>query len=107
MEYMRAMLSKEGAEGFSNAVSSLTATTFDIEISKPGLASADAAKNAAGENTYNWFYPSWYPTMENPGIDQVTRKLLLAEVNPDQWADECEAVATSIRDDDSIPKQTR
>ena len=107
MEYMRAMISKEGAEGFSNEVSSLTATTFDIEIRNPGLASANEAKNAAGENTYNWFYPSWYPTMENPGIDQVTRKLLLAEINPEQWADECEAVATSIREDDSIPKQTR
>jgi N-acetylglucosamine transport system substrate-binding protein len=106
MEYMRAMISTAGAEGFSNEVSSLTSVQVEINIQNPGLASANDAKNAAGENTFNWDYPSWYPTMENPGIDQATRKLLLAESTPEQWADECESVAKSIREDDSIPKQS-
>lgn len=107
MEYMRAMLSQEGAEGFAAQVSSLTSSTVEIEIQTPGLASAKAALDAAGENVYNWFYPTYYPTMENPGIDQVTRKLLLAQITSAEWADECEAVAKEIREDDSIPKQTR
>ncbi|HEY8474263.1 MAG TPA: N-acetylglucosamine/diacetylchitobiose ABC transporter substrate-binding protein [Natronosporangium sp.] len=110
MEYMRAMLSKEGARGFTEMVSSLTSVlgaADDVELDAPGLNSAKQAFSAAGENVINWFYPTWYPTMENPGIDQATGKLLKADINPEQWAEECEAVTRQIREDDSIPKQTR
>jgi N-acetylglucosamine transport system substrate-binding protein len=110
LEYMRAMLSQEGARGFIEMVSSLTSvlgSADGVQLSAPGLNSAKDAFVAAGENIVNWFYPTWYPTMENPGIDQATGRLLKADINPDQWADECEAVAAQIREDDSIGKQTR
>lgn len=110
MEYMRVMLSMEGARGFTERVTSLTSvagSSEGVEIAAPGLASAQAALQAAGDNVVNWFYPNWYGTMENPGIDQVTGALLRTEITVDQWAEQCEAVATEIRDDDSIVKQTR
>jgi N-acetylglucosamine transport system substrate-binding protein len=108
MEYMRVMLSQDGARGFSEMVSSLTSVQDAAAgIDSPGLASAQEALTAAGENTINWMYPNWYPTMENPGIDQVTAALLRAEITVDQWVEQCEAVAATIRDDDSIVKQTR
>ncbi|MGH8822970.1 MAG: N-acetylglucosamine/diacetylchitobiose ABC transporter substrate-binding protein [Jiangellaceae bacterium] len=110
MEYMRAMLSLEGAQGFTNMVNSLTSVlgaADGVAIESPGLGSAVAAFAAAGENVVNWFYPSWYPTMENPGIDQATARLLTGDFTPEQWADECENVARAIREDDSIPKETR
>ncbi len=110
MEYMRAMLSKEGAKGFTEMVSSLTSVlgaADEVQIDAPGLNSAKEAFAAAGENVVNWFYPSWYPTLENPGIDQATAKLLRGESNPDQWSDECEERVREVREDDSFPKQTR
>lgn len=110
MEYMRVMLSLDGARGFSERVTSLTSVagaSDGVQIDAPGLASAQAALQAAGENVVNWFYPNWYPTMENPGIDQNTAALLRAEITVDQWVEQNEAVAASIRDDDSIVKQTR
>jgi N-acetylglucosamine transport system substrate-binding protein len=110
LEYMRAMLSQEGARGFIEMVSSLTSvlgSADGVQLAAPGLNSAKDAFVAAGENIINWFYPTWYPTMENPGIDQATGRLLKADINPEQWADECEAVTKEIREDDSIGKQTR
>ncbi len=110
MEYMRAMLSMEGARGFTERVTSLTSvagSSEGVEIQAPGLASAQAALEAAGDNVINWLYPSWYKTMENPGIDQATGALLRTELTVDQWVEQCEAAATAIRDDDSIVKQTR
>jgi N-acetylglucosamine transport system substrate-binding protein len=104
------MLSREGARGFTEMVSSLTSVlgaADDVQLAAPGLNSANQAFSAAGENVINWFYPTWYPTMENPGIDQATGRLLKADINPEQWAEECEAVAAEIREDDSISKQTR
>lgn len=110
LEYMRAMLSKQGAKGFTEMVSSLTSVlgaADDIELQAPGLNSAKNAFAAAGANVVNWFYPTWYPTMENPGIDQATGQLLRADLNPEEWAAECEDVARQIREDDSIGKQSR
>lgn len=110
MEYMRVMLSMDGARGFSERVTSLTSVagaSDGVQIDAPGLASAQAALQAAGDNVINWFYPNWYPTMENPGIDQNTAALLRAEISVDQWSEQNETVAATIRDDDSIVKQTR
>ncbi|NED94260.1 carbohydrate ABC transporter, N-acetylglucosamine/diacetylchitobiose-binding protein [Phytoactinopolyspora alkaliphila] len=110
MEYMRAMLSMEGARGFTEMVTSFTSvlgSSEGVEIAAPGLSSAQAALNAAGENVINWFYTSWYPTMENPGIDQATGALLRGAADVDEWVERCEDVAREIREDDSITKQSR
>lgn len=110
MEYMRAMLSQEGARGFTEMVTSLTSVrgaADDVELDAPGLTSAQQALSAAGENVVNWLYPTWYPSMENPGIDQATGALLRGDLDVDGWVDECEAVAAEIREDDSIEKYTR
>ncbi len=110
MEYMRAMLSKEGASRFTEQVASLTSVlgaADGVQIDAPGLSSAKDALAAAGTNIVDWLYPTWYKTMENPGIDQVTGALLRGDINPDQWVDQVEAVTKTIRDDDAIAKQTR
>ncbi|TDE09689.1 N-acetylglucosamine/diacetylchitobiose ABC transporter substrate-binding protein [Jiangella asiatica] len=110
MEYMRAMLSVEGARGFTEAVTSLTSVAEaneGVEFEAPGLSSAQAALTAAGDNVINWLYSTWYPTMESPGIDQATATLLRADITVDEWVQQCEAAAAEIRNDDSITKQTR
>lgn len=115
MEYMRAMLSMEGATGFTELTKSLTSVlgaAEAVELEAPGLNSAKSAFAAAGENVINWFYPSWYPAMENnpegqDDIDGATFKLLKGEVDAEGWGDLCEAVAKTTLEDDSIDKQER
>ncbi len=109
LEYLRIMLSKEGASGFTQMVSSLTSVkgaADGLELS-PGLASAAQMLSNAGDNVFNWLYPSWYATMENPMIDAATGDLMTNRITPQEWAERCEAAATQIREDDSIEKYSR
>jgi N-acetylglucosamine transport system substrate-binding protein len=109
LEYMRIMLSQEGAKGFSKEVSSLTIvkdSSEGVDLA-PGITSAKQALADAGDNVVNWLYPTWYGTMENPGINAVTGDLLAGRINVAQWSEGCEAEAAKIRDDDSITKYTR
>lgn len=109
LEYLRQMLSKAGASGFSEMVSSLTSVkgAADGLSLPPGLSSAAAALKAAGDNVYNWRYPSWYLPMENPAIDAATGDLLTNRINADEWIKRCEKAADDIRKDDSVKKYTR
>lgn len=110
MEYMRAMLSMEGARGFTEMVTSLTAvlgSSEGVDLGAPGLTSAQEALNAAGTNVLNYKWDSWYPTMNNPGIDAHTGDLLAGRKTVEEWADGCEEEAGIIRDDDSLQKYTR
>jgi N-acetylglucosamine transport system substrate-binding protein len=109
LEYLRRMLSREGASGFTGMVSSLTAVqgAADGLSLSPGLASAAATLKAAGDNVYNWRYPSWYLPMENPTIDSATGDLLTNRITPDEWIERCEKAADKIRDDDSVKKYKR
>lgn len=109
LEYMRAMLSRDGARGFTETVSSLTAVrgAADGLDLPPGLISAQEALSAAGDNVINWFYPTWYREMENPGINAHTGDLLAGRKTVDEWVDGCEEESKRIREDDSITKYTR
>ncbi|MPZ80527.1 MAG: carbohydrate ABC transporter, N-acetylglucosamine/diacetylchitobiose-binding protein [Actinophytocola sp.] len=109
LEYMRIMLSRAGAKGFTEQVSSLTVVKDSAEGVQlpPGLTSAQSALKAAGDNVINWMYPTWYGDMENPGINAVTGDLLAGRKTVDEWAEGCEAEAKKIRDDDSVTKYTR
>ncbi len=109
LEYLRQMLSKSGAAGFTKLVSSLTAVkgAADGLSLPPGLTSAADILKAAGENVFNWRYPSWYLPMENPAIDSATGDLLTNRIKPDEWIKRCEKAADDIRKDDSVKKYKR
>lgn len=109
MEYMRIMLSKEGAKGFTKEVSSLNVvkgSTDGLELS-PGLKSAQAALSAAGDNTLYWMYQNWYGKMWNPGVNVAVGDLMAGRTTPDQFAAAMEAEAKKVRDDSSIKKYKR
>jgi N-acetylglucosamine transport system substrate-binding protein len=109
LEYMRIMLSQEGAKGFTKEVSSLTVvkgSADGVEL-PPGLTSAQAALKAAGDNVINYMWWTWYGDMWNPGINAQMQDLLSGRKNVDQWVEGCEGEAKKVRDDDSITKYTR
>jgi N-acetylglucosamine transport system substrate-binding protein len=109
LEYMRIMLSKEGAKGFTEKVSSLTVVKGAADgVELPaGLTSGQEALKAAGDNVINWMYNTWYGDMWNPGINTQMSDLLTGRKSVDEFAAGCEAEAKKVRDDDSVTKYTR
>jgi N-acetylglucosamine transport system substrate-binding protein len=109
LEYMRIMLSKEGAKGFTKEVSSLTVVQGAADGVKlpAGLTSAQKALGDAGDNVINWMYPTWYGKMENPGVNAHTGDLMAGRKTVDEWVAGCEAEAKKVRDDDTITKYKR
>jgi N-acetylglucosamine transport system substrate-binding protein len=109
LEYMRIMLSKEGAKGFTEQVSSLTVVKGAADgVELPaGLTSAQEALKAAGDNVISWMYNTWYGDMWNPGINAQMQDLLTGRKSVDQFSEGCEAEAKKVRDDDSVVKYTR
>ncbi|HWM04936.1 MAG TPA: N-acetylglucosamine/diacetylchitobiose ABC transporter substrate-binding protein [Actinophytocola sp.] len=109
LEYMRIMLSKDGAKGFTEQVSSLTVVkgAADGVSLPPGLTSAQEALSAAGDNVVNWMYNTWYGDMWNPGVNAHIGDLMTGRKNVDEFVAGCEAEAKKVRDDDSVTKYTR
>jgi N-acetylglucosamine transport system substrate-binding protein len=109
LEYMRIMLSQEGAKGFTEEVSSLTVVegTADGVKLPPGLTSARKALTDAGDNVLFWQYQTWYGKMWNPGINTVVGDLMAGRTTVDQFVEAAEAEAKKVRDDDSITKYKR
>jgi N-acetylglucosamine transport system substrate-binding protein len=109
LEYMRIMLSKEGAKGFTEQVSSLTVVKGAADGAElpPGLTSAQEALKAADDNVLNWMYNTWYGDMWNPGINTQMSDLLTGRKSVDEFVEGCEAEAKKVRDDDSVTKYTR
>lgn len=109
LEYMRAMLSAEGARGFTEMVASLTSvegSADGVELA-PGLTSAQAAVDKAGENIVSYIFDEWYASMWIPGLDSHTGDLLAGRKTAQEWAEGMEDEARRVREDDSIHKFTR
>lgn len=109
LEYMRAMLSLEGAHGFTELVSTMSSvegSADDVELS-PGLTSARAALDSAGDNVVGYIFDAWYGSMWVPGLDSHTGDLLAGRKTVQEWAEGAEDEARRVREDDSIEKFTR
>jgi N-acetylglucosamine transport system substrate-binding protein len=109
LEYMRIMLSQEGAKGFTEEVSSLSVVqgSADGVKLKPGLTSAQKALADAGDNVLFWQYQTWYGTLWNPGVNTVVGDLMAGRTTVDQFVAAAEAESKKVRDDDSITKYKR
>lgn len=109
LEYMRIMLSKEGAKGFSENVKSLTAVKGGSDGVKmsPGLASAQKALKDAGDNVLFTMYQTWYGKLWNPGVNTVVSDLMAGRTTVDQFVAAGEAETKKVRDDASITKYKR
>jgi N-acetylglucosamine transport system substrate-binding protein len=109
LEYMRIMLSNEGAKGFVKEVSSLTIVQGSADGVKlpPGLTSAKKAVDDAGDDVIFWNYQNWYGKMWNPGINTCLSNLMSGRATVDEFVAQAEAEAKKVRDDASIKKYKR
>jgi N-acetylglucosamine transport system substrate-binding protein len=109
LEYLRIMLSKEGAKGFTEKSGNITVVkgaTEGLQLS-PGNKSVAAAQVAAGDNvvTDNRL-EDWYKEMEKE-LRSQTNALMFGRIGADQFCENMQKKADATKADSSITKQHR
>jgi N-acetylglucosamine transport system substrate-binding protein len=109
LEYLRIMLSKDGAKGFTDKSGNITVVkgaTEGLQLS-PGNKSVAAAQQAAGDNvvTDNRM-EDWYKEMEKE-LRSQTNALMFGRQSAEQFCDNMQKKADATKADSSITKQHR
>jgi N-acetylglucosamine transport system substrate-binding protein len=107
-EYLRIMLSKAGAKGFTDLTKVLTVVqgaTEGLTLS-PGTTSANAALTAAGANNFSFRWDAWYKKMDDE-CRSATNELMFKGGTADKFVDRMQKVADAVKADSSIQKFTR
>jgi N-acetylglucosamine transport system substrate-binding protein len=108
MEYLRHMLSKEGAKGFTQLTKVMTVVkgaADGMQIS-PGFTSANELANAAGANAFAYRWDSWYKKMDDE-CRSATNELMFQGGTADKFCDRMQKVADDVKKDGSIQKFKR
>jgi N-acetylglucosamine transport system substrate-binding protein len=108
MEYLRQMVSKAGAQGFTQQTGSLTilkggATGLTLP---PGLQSSAKALAGAGNNTFYYLFDSWYKDLDTE-LRAATNELFYGGGTADKFVTRMQAKADAIKNDSSIKKFSR
>lgn len=108
MEYMRQMLSKAGAKGFTEVVKAATVVPAGSEgyAFPPGVKSSQAALAAAGSNVVNIFFDGWYKELDKEART-ATNELMFGRSTPDAFCERLQKQADAIKKDDSVTKFKR
>jgi N-acetylglucosamine transport system substrate-binding protein len=107
-EYLRHMLSKAGAKGFTDLTKVLTVvqgSTEGLSLS-PGTTSANKALADAGAGNFSFRWDAWYKKMDDE-CRQATNELMFQGGTADKFCDRMQAVADAVKADSSIEKFQR
>jgi N-acetylglucosamine transport system substrate-binding protein len=107
MEWLRLLFSIEGSNNFAQATHSLTVVQGAGEGLDLGTAfgSVQQAIKAAGTNTWQTMYGTWYKDLQEEAKNQMAA-LLQKQIDIKQYMDSVQKVADQVKDDDSVPKYT-
>ncbi len=108
MEYLRIMLSKEGAAEFTKLTSAPTVVdgaTEGLKLS-PGATSSIALIDSGGENNWNYYYSIWYSPMD-PKIQSAVGELAAGRITATEFTDQCQEAADETASDPATQKRTR
>ncbi|GAA3229965.1 N-acetylglucosamine/diacetylchitobiose ABC transporter substrate-binding protein [Nonomuraea helvata] len=109
LEYLRIMLSKEGARGFTEKTENLTVVNGAADgLDLPaGLRSAAKAQDAAGQNIItDARFEGWYKELFDYGTQQIN-VVMAGRVTPEKFCADMQKKADQIKKDDAVAKQTR
>lgn len=108
LEYMRIMLSKQGAKKFSELVSSLTVVDGAAEgLTGSGVASAREAFKQAGENYFTFKYATWYTKLNKEAVEPAIGEMMSNRLKPEACIDRIQKMADTVAKDDTIKKYKR
>ncbi len=107
-EWLRLLFSKEGGRFFSENTKSLSVVQGSAEGLELGtaFASAQAALQAAGENTFIGRYQDWYKDLADEAKAQMA-SMLQKQASIEEFQDAVQEMADTVKDDESIPKYQR
>lgn len=106
MEFLRIMLGRESARNFTSLVSSLTCVAGaadDLDL-PPGLASAKATFEAAGDNLVAPRLYDWYLQLNNEEVGGAIADMMSGDIGPDEAINRCQRAADATAQDDSVEK---
>ncbi|GAA2625074.1 N-acetylglucosamine/diacetylchitobiose ABC transporter substrate-binding protein [Paractinoplanes durhamensis] len=108
-EYLRAMLSKEAALGFTKLTKSLTvvAGASDGQTISPGLTSANDVLTKAGQDVFvGYLFDTWYKKLDDESRGAVN-DLMFKGGDAQKFCDRMEKASQAVAKDSSITKFTR
>ncbi|MBA3310907.1 MAG: carbohydrate ABC transporter, N-acetylglucosamine/diacetylchitobiose-binding protein [Nocardioidaceae bacterium] len=108
LEYLRIMLSQEGAAEFTKLTAAPTivdGATEGLELT-PGAESSIALIDSGGADNWNYYYAIWYSPMD-PKIQSVVGELAAGRVTADEFTSECQQIADETASDPNTEKRTR
>jgi N-acetylglucosamine transport system substrate-binding protein len=108
-EYLRTMLSKEAALGFTKLTKSLTvvAGAADGVTISPGLTSANDVLGKAGKDVFmGYLFDTWYKKLDDESRAAVN-DLMFKGGDAQKFCDRMEAASQAVAKDSSITKFTR
>ncbi|TDC65320.1 carbohydrate ABC transporter, N-acetylglucosamine/diacetylchitobiose-binding protein [Micromonospora sp. KC207] len=108
MEYLRHMLSKAGAKGFTELTKVLTVVqgaTDGLTIS-PGLTSSEAMLKAAGTDYFSYRWDTWYKKLDDE-CRAATNELFFNGGTAEKFCERMQKAADAVKKDQSIQKFTR
>jgi N-acetylglucosamine transport system substrate-binding protein len=108
LEYLRIMLSKEGAAKFTELTMAPTVVNDAAEgiDASPGLASSLALIESGGDNNWNYYYPIWYSPMD-PKIQTAVGELAAGRISADEFCDRCQEAADETAEDPATQQRSR
>lgn len=108
LEYLRLMLSKEGAGKFTELTGSPTVVKGAGEGLKlsPGAESSSALLKSGGENNWSQYWPAWYAPMDKP-IRGVYAELAAGRLTADEFQKRAQKLADETAKDPKTKKQVR
>jgi N-acetylglucosamine transport system substrate-binding protein len=107
-EYLRHMLSKEGAKKFTELTKVMTVVkgaTDGLTIS-PGFTSGAALATAAGENAFSYRWADWYKKLDDE-CRSATNELMFSGGTADKFCERMQKAADAVKKDSSIQKFKR
>jgi N-acetylglucosamine transport system substrate-binding protein len=107
-EYLRIMLSKEGASKFTELTAAPTVVTGaaeGIELT-PAAASASQLVKDGGDNNWNYYFFVWYSPM-GPKIETAVGELAAGRMTADEFTTAAQKAADETAQDPQTKKRTR
>jgi len=106
-EFLRAMLSVEGAGQFASLTDSLSSRKGSGDkVSDETLASANTLMKNAPKDLISWRFPDYYADFDKESQNQ-SEELMAGRLTAQGFIDKMQAMADKIAADSSVKKQTR
>ncbi|MGH3715618.1 MAG: N-acetylglucosamine/diacetylchitobiose ABC transporter substrate-binding protein [Micromonosporaceae bacterium] len=108
LEFLRLMLSKDGAGKFTELTGSPTVVTGAAEGKKlsAGAESANTLLGQGGDNNWSTYLAAWYSPLQ-PKLETAIGELAAGRIKPDEFVNRCQKAADDTAKDPKTKKRTR